>query len=164
MVIPCSCSSSRNACSSADNLGAGNDTSNFLFATQLYNNGTSNVTGSGPMGTVDLDQPIATSGLIPVTAVDGDGNGRFFINGTEIAFSPDAQLAGAGCDVEVAEVTIGARHWWTFAFAAFGPQDSRRDALLASWSGLVTATPCPESIGARIGRAMGYPEWLALTV
>ncbi len=68
-------------------LGAGNDTSNFLFATQLYNNGTSNVTGSGPMGTVDLDQPIATSGLIPVTAVDGDGNGRLFINGTEIAFN-----------------------------------------------------------------------------
>jgi flagellar hook-associated protein 2 len=68
-------------------LGAGNDTSNFLFATRLYNNGTSNVTSSGPLGTVDLDQPIATSGLIPVTAVDGDGNGRFFINGTEIAFN-----------------------------------------------------------------------------
>lgn len=68
-------------------LGAGNDTSNFLFATKLYNNGTSNVTGSASMGTVDLNQPIATSGLIPVTAVDGDGNGRFFINGTEIAFN-----------------------------------------------------------------------------
>jgi len=68
-------------------LGGGNDTSNFLFATQLYNNGTSNVTGSAPLGTVDLNQPIASSGLIPVTAVDGAGNGRFFINGTEISFN-----------------------------------------------------------------------------
>jgi len=68
-------------------LGGGNDTSNFLFATQLYNNGTSNVTSSAPLGTVDLNQPIATSGLIPVTAVDVDGNGRFFVNGTEIVFN-----------------------------------------------------------------------------
>ena len=68
-------------------LGGGNDTSNFLFATQLYNNGTSNVTSSAPLGTVDLDQPIATSGLVPVTAVDVDGNGRFFVNGTEITFN-----------------------------------------------------------------------------
>lgn len=68
-------------------LGAGNDTSNFLFATQLYNNGTGNVTSSAPLGTVDLGQPIATGGLPPVTAVDGDGNGRFFINGTEITFN-----------------------------------------------------------------------------
>ena len=68
-------------------LGGGNDTSNFLFATQLYNNGTGNVTSSAPLGTVDLNQPIATGGLIPVTAVDGDGNGRIFINGTEISFN-----------------------------------------------------------------------------
>jgi len=68
-------------------LGGGNDTSNFLFATQLYNNGTGNVTSSAPLGTVDLNQPIATGGLIPVTAVDGDGNGRLFINGTEISFN-----------------------------------------------------------------------------
>lgn len=70
-------------------LGGGNDTSNFLFATQLYNNGTGNVTSSAPLGTVDLNQPIASGGLIPVTAVDGDGNGRFFINGTEISFNVD---------------------------------------------------------------------------
>jgi len=68
-------------------LGGGNDTSNFLYAAQLYNNGTSNVTGSAPLGTVDLNQPIATSGLIPISAVDIDGNGRFFINGTEIAYN-----------------------------------------------------------------------------
>ena len=89
---------------------------------------------------------------------------RFSIDGTEIAFSADAQLSGAGCDVEVAEVTVGVLKGWTFAFAAFGPPATRRDALLASWHGLVAGTQCPEPFGPRTGRAMGYPEWLALTV
>ena len=88
---------------------------------------------------------------------------RFSLDGTEIAFSPDTQMAGAGCDVEVAAATIGAVQGWTFAFAAFGPPATRREALLASWQGLVAATPCPEPFGPRTGRAMGYPEWLALT-
>jgi hypothetical protein len=89
---------------------------------------------------------------------------RFSMDGTEIAFSSDAQATGAGCDVEVTEVTVGAVQGWTFAFAAFGPRATRRDALLASWQGLVAATVCPEPFGPRTGRAMGYPEWLALTV
>ena len=89
---------------------------------------------------------------------------RFLIDGTEIAFSSNEQMPGAGCDVEVAEVTVGNAQWWTFAFAAFGPGATRRDALVASWQGLVAATRCPELFGPRTGRAMGYPEWLALTV
>jgi hypothetical protein len=88
---------------------------------------------------------------------------RFSMDGTEVAFSPDPQVTGAGCDVEVAGVTVGAVQGWTFAFAAFGPHATRRDALLASWQGLMAATPCPEPFGPRTGRAMGYPEWLALT-
>jgi hypothetical protein len=88
---------------------------------------------------------------------------RFSIDGTEIAFSSDPQVTGPGCDVEVAEVTVGGVEGWTFAFAAFGPPATRRDALLASWHGMAAATPCPEPFGPRTGRAMGYPEWLALT-
>ena len=88
---------------------------------------------------------------------------RFSIDGSEIAFSSDPQLTGAGCDVEVAEVTVGAVQVWTFTFAAFGAPATRRDALLASWHALTAATPCPEPFGLRAGRAMGYPEWLALT-
>ena len=89
---------------------------------------------------------------------------RFSIDGTEIAFSSDSQVTGAGCDVEVAAVTVGAVEGWTFAFAAFGPPTTRQDALLASWQGLVAATPCPEPFGPRTGRAVGYPKWLALTI
>jgi len=72
-------------------------------------------------------------------------------------------VTGVGCDVEIAEVTVGALRVWTFAFAAFGPPATRRRALLASWHGLVDESPCPEPFGPRTGRAMGYPEWLAIT-
>jgi hypothetical protein len=89
---------------------------------------------------------------------------RFSMHGTEIAFSSDPQATGAGCDVEVAGVTVGAAQGWTFAFAAFGPPPTRRNALLASWQSLVADAPCPEPFGPRTGRAMGYPNWLELTV
>jgi hypothetical protein len=89
---------------------------------------------------------------------------RFSIDGTEIAFSSAPQVTGAGCDVEVAAVTVGAVEGWTFAFAAFGPPATRRDALLASWQKLVAATRRPEPFEPRTGRAMSYPEWLALTI
>jgi hypothetical protein len=81
-------------------------------------------------------------------------------DGTEVTFSPVSEATGAGCDVEVADVTVGASHWWTFAFAAFGPPATRPETLRASWQALVTATTCPEPFGPRTGRAMGYPEWL----
>jgi len=87
---------------------------------------------------------------------------RFSVEGTEIEFSPN--MTGAGCDVEVADVTVGPVHRWTFALAAFGPPATRRDALLASWQALATATPYPDRFGSATSRAMGYPEWLALTV
>jgi hypothetical protein len=89
---------------------------------------------------------------------------RFSMDGTEIAISSDAQPVGAGCDVEITSVTVGAVHAWTFAFEAFGPPAIRRDALLAAWQGLVAAAPCPQPFGPRTGRAMAYPEWLALAV
>jgi hypothetical protein len=85
---------------------------------------------------------------------------RFNIDGTEVAFSPVEQVTGVGCDIEVAEVTVGAVQAWSFAFAAFGPTSTRRDVLLASWQGLIAGTPCPESFGPRSTEAMGYPEWL----
>ena len=88
----------------------------------------------------------------------------FRMDGTEVAFSSDPHAIGAGCDVEVAGVTVGGVEAWTFAFAAFGPPETRRDALLASWQTLVAGNSCPEPFGPRTGRAMGYPEWLTLTV
>ncbi len=87
---------------------------------------------------------------------------RFLPDGTEVAFSPVLEATGAGCDVEVTRITVDDDHWWTFAFAAFGPPEARREALLASWQALVAAAPCPEPFPPRTARAMGYPEWLTL--
>jgi len=87
---------------------------------------------------------------------------RFLLDGTEVPFSPVVEATGTGCDVEVARVTVDDDHWWTFAFAAFGPPETRREALLASWQALVAAAPCPEPFEPRTARAMGYPEWLTL--
>ena len=89
---------------------------------------------------------------------------RFSTDGTEIPFTSDPHAAGSGCDIEVAGVTVGAVEAWTLAFAAFGPPATRRDALLASWRALSTGAPCPESFLPGTGQAMGYPEWLTLTV
>ena len=89
---------------------------------------------------------------------------RFSVDGPEIANTSDPLQAGSGCDVEIAEATVGEVQAWTFAFAAFGPVATRRDALLASWHALVATTPCPEPFAPRTGRAMGYPDWLAHTI
>ena len=87
---------------------------------------------------------------------------RFSMDGTEIAFSSDPQVISAGCDVEVAEVTVGTDQCWTFAFAAFGPLATRRHALLAAWQALEAGTARPESFGLGPRRAMGYPQWITL--
>ena len=69
-------------------LGAANDTSNFLSATALYNNGTGAISSANALGSVALNATIADSGLkLPVTDVDSSGNGTFSINGVSIKFN-----------------------------------------------------------------------------
>lgn len=69
-------------------LGSAVDTSNFLYAFKLYNNGASSITSSASLGTASLNDTIAASGLgAAITAVDGDGAGSFSINGVVIEFN-----------------------------------------------------------------------------
>lgn len=69
-------------------LGAANDTSNFLRALKLGNNGTGTVTSSAALGTVKVNSTLATAGLrTAITAVDGAGDGSFTINGVAIAYN-----------------------------------------------------------------------------
>lgn len=69
-------------------LGAANDTSNFLRAMKLGNNGTSTVTSSATLGSVKTSATLAAANLgTAITAVDGSGNGTFSINGVDIDYN-----------------------------------------------------------------------------
>jgi flagellar hook-associated protein 2 len=69
-------------------LGAANDTSNFLRAVKLGNNGTNTVTSSGKLGTVKTSATLNNANLsTAVTAVDGNGAGSFTINGVAISYN-----------------------------------------------------------------------------
>jgi flagellar hook-associated protein 2 len=69
-------------------LGAANDTSNFLTALHLTNNGTNTVSSSGTLGTVKTAATLGNSRLkLPITAVDGTGNGSFTVNGVSVAYN-----------------------------------------------------------------------------
>lgn len=69
-------------------LGASNDSSNFLSALRLSNNGTSSLTSSSTLGSSALSQPLASSRLrTAITAVDGTGAGSFSINGVAIDYN-----------------------------------------------------------------------------
>jgi flagellar hook-associated protein 2 len=69
-------------------LGAANDTSNFLSAMQLANNGTNTVSSSTKLGAVSVTSPLESAGLAtPVTGTDSSGNGSFTINGVSISYN-----------------------------------------------------------------------------
>ncbi|HVU23668.1 MAG TPA: flagellar filament capping protein FliD [Opitutus sp.] len=69
-------------------LGAANDSSNFLAAMRLANNGGTTITSAGSLGAAALHATLANSRLASaITAVDGSGNGSFKINGETIAYN-----------------------------------------------------------------------------
>lgn len=71
-------------------LGAGNDTSNFLRALKLGNNGGATVDSSGRLGTVKTSAVLSSANLATaITAVDGNGAGSFSINGVAISYDVD---------------------------------------------------------------------------
>lgn len=69
-------------------LGAANDTSNFLSATRLANNGTGAISSTTALGTTQLTRPLVDARLKnAITAVDGTGAGSFSINGVSISYN-----------------------------------------------------------------------------
>ena len=69
-------------------LGSANDSSNFLTAVGLGNNGTGTVASQKALGAVSVTKAIGSANLrTAITAVDGSGNGTFSINGVSIAYN-----------------------------------------------------------------------------
>jgi flagellar hook-associated protein 2 len=72
-------------------LGSTTDSTNFLSALKLANNGTDTVTSSGTLGRLKTTATIANSGL----ATPVSGAGSFTINGTAISYNADTDTLGA---------------------------------------------------------------------
>jgi flagellar hook-associated protein 2 len=68
-------------------LGSAADTSNFLQAAQLYNNGGDSITSASALGGINLGKPLDSSNLATPINDGGGGDGQFMINGVAIDFN-----------------------------------------------------------------------------
>jgi flagellar hook-associated protein 2 len=68
-------------------LGSASDTSNFLTAAKLNNNGTGTITSTSALGAVRLAGSLANANLATAITDGGSGAGEFKINGVSIAFN-----------------------------------------------------------------------------
>jgi flagellar hook-associated protein 2 len=76
-------------------LGAANDTSNFLAALKLTNNGTAVTHSSSALGAAQLSKPIVSSDLkTALTGQDGSGNGSFTVNGVTLSYNINTSTLG----------------------------------------------------------------------
>lgn len=77
-------------------LGAANDTSNFLRAMKLGNNGGDRVASAAALGSLKTGSALKNANLTtPITAVDGSGGGTFSINGVAIAYNVNTDSLNA---------------------------------------------------------------------
>lgn len=68
-------------------LGSAADTSNFLQAARLYNNGTNTVTSTYALGAVRLSATLAQARFATPVSDGGNGAGEFKINGVSITYN-----------------------------------------------------------------------------
>jgi len=69
-------------------LGGANDTSNFLAAAQLANNGSGSISSANSLGAANTTATLSSARLKnAITAVDGSGAGSFSINGVAINYN-----------------------------------------------------------------------------
>jgi flagellar hook-associated protein 2 len=73
--------------SSPITLGSDTDTSNFLQAAELYNNGGDSVTSTSALGGVNLNDTLAEANFTTPVTADSSGNGSFTINGVTINYN-----------------------------------------------------------------------------
>ena len=71
-------------------LGSATDTSNFLQAAKLYNNGTGTISSSSNLGAVRRTATMADANFATPIDDGGAGAGSFRINGVDISFSASA--------------------------------------------------------------------------
>jgi flagellar hook-associated protein 2 len=68
-------------------LGSATDTSNFLMAARLNNNGTGTVTSANELGSIKLTASLSSANLATAINDGGAGAGEFKINGVSISYA-----------------------------------------------------------------------------
>lgn len=68
-------------------LGSASDTSNFLSAAKLYNNGQNAISSAFALGTTKTTATLANANLTTAIADGGSGAGEFKVNGVSISFN-----------------------------------------------------------------------------
>jgi len=69
-------------------LGAANDSSNFLAALGLANNGTATVSSATALGALNLSSDLTSDNtLTPLSGLDSSGSGAFTINGVSFSYT-----------------------------------------------------------------------------
>jgi hypothetical protein len=85
---------------------------------------------------------------------------RFYsLDGRPILSKADATVTG-GCAVELSEVLVDRRRWWTLGFEATGPGRALIDQLNASVA-MMFDDPLPTGVTLDIAHSVSYSEWLA---
>ena len=82
----------------------------------------------------------------------------FSLDGRPIVSKADATVEGC-CAVELTDVLVGRRRWWTLGFEATGPAGSLTEALNASVAALFDH-PLPAGLILDLAHSTSYSEWL----
>jgi flagellar hook-associated protein 2 len=67
-------------------LGSSNDTSNFAAATNLFANGSGNITSTTKVGGINLSTPLVNANFTTTITDGGSGAGSLLINGVSISY------------------------------------------------------------------------------
>jgi hypothetical protein len=70
-------------------------------------------------------------------------------------------MSGAGCDAEIAALSVNGREAWTLAFASFGHPDTHRNSLRTAWRSLNMRQAPATRLQLGLGNSFGYPEWIS---
>src|SRR5882724_1044947 len=71
-------------------LGSATDSSNFLQAAKLYNNGSGTITSTSALGAIKMSGSLASANFTTAVSDGGSGTGAFSINGVTINFNASA--------------------------------------------------------------------------
>jgi hypothetical protein len=67
----------------------------------------------------------------------------------------------AGCEIELASLTLEDGEAWSLCFETFGHPDLRQDALRLGVKAFLADSPLPGGLVFEPGESSGYPGWLA---